>query len=183
VVVAVRWCSQPVDHLPGDRDPKPVWLWTSTVDAAATDVDRWWQAFLRRFDLEHTFRMFKQTLGWTGPRIRTPAAADRWTWLFIAAHTQLRLARPLVADLRRPWERPAGPSRLTPARVRRGIRNTRATTALPARAPKPSRAGPGRPPAPTTGSPHPLRRRQNRQARPQHHRPPAADGIKIKLSR
>jgi hypothetical protein len=29
------------------------------------DVDRLWQAFLRRFDLEHTFRMFKQILGWT----------------------------------------------------------------------------------------------------------------------
>jgi DDE superfamily endonuclease len=134
-----------VQHLPGDRDPKPVWLWTSATGANPTDVDRWWQAFLRRFDLEHTFRMFKQTLGWTRPRIRTPAAADRWTWLVIAAHTQLRLARPLVADLRRPWERPAGPSRLTPARVRRGFRNIRPTTLLPARAPKPSRPGPGRP--------------------------------------
>ena len=78
---------------------------------------------LRRFDLEHTFRLFKQTLGWTRPKIRTPPAADRWTWLLIAAHTQLRLARPLAADLRRPWERPAPPGRLTPARVRRGFRN------------------------------------------------------------
>jgi DDE superfamily endonuclease len=134
-----------VDHLPGDRDPKPVWLWTSTIDAAAADVDRWWQAFLRRFDLEHTFRLFKQTLGWTRPRLRDPAAADRWTWLIIAAHTQLRLARPLVADLRRPWERPAGPDRLTPSRVRRGFRNIRPTTLLPTRAPKPCRPGPGRP--------------------------------------
>ena len=44
-----------VDHLPGDRDPKPLWLWTSHTGATAADVDRWWQAFLRRFDLEHTF--------------------------------------------------------------------------------------------------------------------------------
>jgi hypothetical protein len=44
-----------VEHLPGDRDPKPVWLWTSITGAAPADVDRWWQAFLRRFDLEHTF--------------------------------------------------------------------------------------------------------------------------------
>ena len=80
-----------------------MWLWTSITGATPTDVDRWWQAFLRRFDLEHTFRLFKQTLGWTAPKIRTPTAADRWTWLLIAAHTQLRLARPLVADLRRPW--------------------------------------------------------------------------------
>jgi hypothetical protein len=32
-----------------------VWLWTSATGATAADVDRWWQAFLRRFDLEHTF--------------------------------------------------------------------------------------------------------------------------------
>ncbi|GAA3846660.1 hypothetical protein GCM10022403_092950 [Streptomyces coacervatus] len=40
------------------------------------------QAFLRRFDLEHTFRLMKQTLGWTRPKIRTPEAGDRWTWLW-----------------------------------------------------------------------------------------------------
>src|SRR5512144_3405586 len=104
------------------------------------------------------FRLLKQTLGWTAPKIRTPEAADRWTWLIIAAHTQLRLARPLVADLRRPWERPAQPGRLTPARVRRGFRNIRPTPLLPARAPKPSRPGPGRPP----GS-------RNRHPAPTHH--------------
>ncbi|MGN9789337.1 hypothetical protein ACTMTF_48675 [Nonomuraea sp. ZG12] len=51
-----------VEHLPGDRDPKPVWLWSS----------------------------------------RTDAPPDRWTWLVIIAHTQLRLARHLTGDLRRP---------------------------------------------------------------------------------
>jgi len=71
--------------------------------------------------LEHTFRFFKQVLGWTAPKIRDPAAADRWTWLIIAAYAQLRLARALAADLRLPWERPAPAGRLTPARVRRGV--------------------------------------------------------------
>lgn len=127
-----------VEHLPGDRDPKPVWLWSSHTGATATDVNRWWQLFLRRFDLEHTFRLFKQTLGWTRPKIRDPHAADRWTWLTIAAHTQLRLARLLTADLRHPWERPTPPGRLTPARVRRGFRNIRPNLALPATAPKPA---------------------------------------------
>ncbi len=106
--------------------------------------------------LEHTFRLFKQVLGWTAPKIRDPAAAGRWTWLIIAAHAQLRLARPLADDLRRPWERPAPPGRLTPARVRRGFRRLRATTPCPAGAPKPGKPGPGRPP----GSPnrHPAAR-------------------------
>ena len=52
-----------VDHLPGHQDPKPVWLWWSRTGPTRTDVDRCWQAFLRRFDLEHTFRLFKQVLG------------------------------------------------------------------------------------------------------------------------
>ena len=116
-------------------------------------MDRGWQAFLRRFDLEHTFRLFKQTLGWTAPKIRTPQAADRWTWLIIAAHTQLRLARPGATDLRRPWEKPALPARLTPARVRRGFRNLRPHLTLPARAPKLSRPGPGRPPGSKNATP------------------------------
>jgi len=135
-----------VAHLPGDRAPKPLWLWTSDPTMTGLDIDRAWQAFLRRFDLEHTFRFLKQTLGWTTPKLRDPAAADRWTWLVIAAHTQLRLARDLTVDLRRPWERPCPPGRLTPARVRRGFRRLRAKIAVPAGPPKPSRPGPGRPP-------------------------------------
>lgn len=89
--------------------------------------------------------MIKQTLGWTRPKLRTPEAADRWTWLIIVAHTQLRLARPLAEDLRRPWERPMKPNGLTPARVRRGFRNLRPSLPCPARAPKPSRPDSGRP--------------------------------------
>jgi hypothetical protein len=135
-----------VEHLPSGGVNKPVWLWCSGVDATPADVDRWWQMFLRRFDIEHTFRLFKQTLGWTRPRLCDPEAADRWTWLLLVVHTQLRLARPLVADLRRPWERPTTPARLTPARVRRGFRNIHTKTARPAAAPKPTRPGPGRPP-------------------------------------
>jgi DDE superfamily endonuclease len=135
-----------VDQLPGDRNPRPLWLWSSAAGAGTAHVDLLWQAFLRRFDLEHTFRLFKQVLGWTVPAIRDPAAADRWTWLIIAAYTQLRLARTLTTDLRRPWEKAAPPGRLTPARVRRGFRYLRATTVCPAGAPKPGRPGPGRPP-------------------------------------
>lgn len=135
-----------VEHLPGEREAKPVWLWASLIGAQGALIDRLWQTYLRRFDLEHTFRMLKQTLGWSRPRLRDPRAADRWTWLIIVAHTQLRLARPLAEDLRRPWEKPTAPQRLTPARVRRGFRNIRAISTLPAGAPKPATPGPGRPP-------------------------------------
>jgi hypothetical protein len=136
-----------VGRLPGDGKLKPLWLWFSGTGLDAETVDQVWRMFLRRFDLEHTFRFLKQTLGWTKPRLRSPAAADRWTWLVVVAHSQLRLARRLVADLRRPWEKTVTrPGRLTPARTRRGFRNIRPTAALPAGAPKPSHPGPGRPP-------------------------------------
>jgi hypothetical protein len=105
--------------------------------------------------LEHTFRFFKQVLGWSAPKIRDPAAGDRWAWLVITAHTQLRLARDLATDLRRPWERPCPPGRLTPGRVRRGFRHLRPKIGLPAGAPKPSRPGPGRPPGTPNQRPAP----------------------------
>lgn len=106
-----------------------------------------WSCYLRRFDLEHTFRLFKQTLGWIRPRPRAPRVADRWTWLVIAAHTQLRLAAPLATDQRKPWGKVTRPGvALTPTRVRRGFRRLRPHLPCPARVPKPSRPGPGRPP-------------------------------------
>ena len=171
-----------VEHLPSGATPKPVWLWWSGTDATETTVDLLWRAFLRRFDIEHTFRLFKQTLGWTCPKIRSPEAADRWTWLILAAFTQLRLARPLAADLRRPWEKPAPPDRLTPARVRRDFRHLRTKAACPAGAPKTTRPGPGRPPGrrndqPTTrydvhtvGKPGSAKRRTKKSTTPRPRR-------------
>ena len=135
-----------VDHLPHDRAPKPVWLWTSRPDAGPAGADLCWQAFLRRFDLEHTFRFLKQALGWTRPKLRDPAAADRWTWLVLAAFAQLWLARRLAADERLPWQQPCLPGRLTPARVRRGFRAIHRTMPVLTAAPKPGKPGPGRPP-------------------------------------
>jgi hypothetical protein len=35
-----------VDHLPGDRNPKPVWLWSSATGTAPDQVGRLCQAFL-----------------------------------------------------------------------------------------------------------------------------------------
>ncbi|MGW5112982.1 hypothetical protein [Nocardia sp. NPDC004123] len=100
-----------VARLPSGAIPKPVWLWHSRVGLDAAEVDLLWQAFLRRFDIEHTFRMLKQTLGWTSPKPRDPRAADRWIWLLLADYIRLRLARGLAADLRLPWEKPVAPHR------------------------------------------------------------------------
>jgi hypothetical protein len=134
-----------VEHLPKPtaRTNKTLWLWWSGPDQP--DLDLCWRAYLRRFDIEHTFRFAKNTLGWTTPSLCTPEQADRWTWLVISALTQLRHARGLVDDHRLPWERPRDPAQLTPARVRRGFRRLGTTISTPANPPKPARAGPGRP--------------------------------------
>jgi hypothetical protein len=123
--------------------PQVLWLWWA--GAGAPDLDLLWRAYVRRFDLEHTLRFCKQSLGWTMPRVRHPEQADRWTWLVVATYTQLRLARPWVADRRLPWERPQDLGTLTPCRVRRALSDLLPMLGTPARAPKPCGRSPGRP--------------------------------------
>lgn len=123
----------------------PMWLWAAVPDAGDDLVRTLWQAYLRRFDLEHAFRFLKQQLGWTRPLLRDPAAADRWTWLLIACYAQLWLARTLAAVTRLPWQPPQPTGEMTPGRVRAGFRRARELTGTPARTAKPGKPGPGRP--------------------------------------
>lgn len=136
-----------VSRLPGrrEREPKTLWLWWHGDNESDPDLDRIWRAYVRRFDIEHMFRFAKQVLGWTTPKIRTPEQADRWTWLIVAALTQLRLARLLVADHRLPWQRALPPTAMTPGRVRRGFGHLLPQIGTPASWPKHTRPGPGRP--------------------------------------
>jgi hypothetical protein len=133
-----------VERVPAKtRPPKVLWLWWA--GPGQPELARAWQAYTRRFDCEHTIRFCKQTLGWTIPRPRHPEQAERWTWLVLAAYTQLRLARQLVADQRLAWERPRPPGKLSPYRVRRGFPRLLCALGSPAAAPKPSGRSPGRP--------------------------------------
>jgi hypothetical protein len=127
------------------RPPKVLWLWWAGPTGCRLDLDLAWRAYVRRFDLEHTVRFCKQTLGWTTPRPRHPEQADRWTWLVLAAYVQLRLARQVASDQRLPWERPRPQPRLSPVRVRRGFPRLLCTLGSPAMTPKPSGRSPGRP--------------------------------------
>ena len=111
----------------------------------APDLSLLWRSYVRRFDLEHTLRFLKQTFGWTTPRVRHPEQADRWSWLVVAAFTQLRLARAHVADLRLPWEHRYDTGRLTPLRVHRVVSSLLVELGTPAKAPKPCGRSPGRP--------------------------------------
>jgi hypothetical protein len=71
-----------VDRVPArPRPPKVLWLWWA--GPGELDLDLAWRAYVRRFDLEHTVRFAKQTLG--GPR-RGHAIPSRrsggpgWCW-------------------------------------------------------------------------------------------------------
>lgn len=97
------------------------------------------------FDAEHFYRFAKHTLGWDKAALRYPEQVSRWTWLIIAALTMLRLARPAAEDHRQRWERRRSQGKLSPGRVRRDFARLAALAGTPARPPKPSKAGPGRP--------------------------------------
>jgi DDE superfamily endonuclease len=137
-----------VERLPrgeSRRKPRVLWLWWHGPERTTPDLDLIWRSYVRRFDLEHTFRFLKQSMGWTTPRVRHPEQADRWTWLVVAAFAQLRLARTYVEDLRLPWERRYYAGRLTPIRVHRAVSALLAHLGTPAKPPKPCGRSPGRP--------------------------------------
>lgn len=125
------------------RKPKDLWLWWA--GEGEPDLHLLWRAYCRRFDVEHFVKFLKGALWWTTPRVRHPEQADRWTWLALAAYTQLRLARGIVADRRLPWEKPLPPRCLTPNRVLRNFVTLLTPLGTPARAPKPRGRSPGRP--------------------------------------
>jgi hypothetical protein len=137
-----------VERLPrGERrrEPRVLWLRWHGPEGTTPELGLLWRSYVRRFDLEHTFRFLKQTLGWSAPRVRHPEQADRWSWLVVAAYTQLRLARAHAADLRLPWERRYDAGRLTPVRVHRAVSSLLAQMGTPAKPPKPCGRSPGRP--------------------------------------
>ena len=111
-----------VERLPGDRDPKPVWLWSSRTGAT---TGRRGPAAGRRSCAASTSNTPSGSSNkpWAGPP-RSPHHRSSRP-LDLAHHRRphpTRLARPLTADHRRPWEttrHPTGPahSRPRPTRV------------------------------------------------------------------
>ena len=133
-----------VERLPNKKlPPRPLWLaWIG--GPLPTDLSVVWRWYLRRFTVEHAFRFFKQTLGWTTVRPRNPEAADRWSWLIAATCWQLWLARPLVSDVRLPWEHPRADGLVTPGQVHRYFTGILVRVSTPARAPRRRGKSPGR---------------------------------------
>ena len=68
-----------VEHLPKTRrrKNKTLWLWWS--GPGEPDLELCFRAYLHRFDLEHSYRFVKNTLGWTAPS-PTPSCVWRADW-------------------------------------------------------------------------------------------------------
>ena len=68
-----------VSRLPGrrNREPKTVWLWWHGPGESDLDLDRVWRAYLRRFDIEHTFRFAPSQRTETYPHARTTPPRDQ----------------------------------------------------------------------------------------------------------
>jgi hypothetical protein len=59
-----------------------------------------WQLYLRRFAIEHWYRLAKQTLHWTVPKLSTPEQCERWSDLMPLGTWQLWLAKDVVTEIR-----------------------------------------------------------------------------------
>ena len=109
-----------------------------------------WRYYLRRFPVEHWYRLAKQRLHWTMPKLKTPQQAERWSTKMPAITWQLWLARESIGDRPLPWQKPQ--SRLTPGRTALRMGSVLARLGTPARRTKPRGKSPGWPSGRKRGS-------------------------------
>jgi len=121
------------------RDPKVMWLaWRAKLQETLAEC---WRKYLRRYTIEHWYRFIKQNLHWKLPALSTPAQCQLWSHLMVLASWQLFLAREVVNDQPKPWQKPQ--TKLTPGRVQQSLAVLLAGIGTPACAPKPRGKSPG----------------------------------------
>ncbi len=123
------------------RDRRVIWLAWLALDVPP--LSDWWRLYFRRFAGDQWYRFAKQSLLWTRPRLKTPEQAERWSALMPLLTWQLWLARPIVLDKPRPWQKPQTPDRMTPGRVRQSLPALFVQIGTPAAAPKRRGKSPG----------------------------------------
>jgi hypothetical protein len=114
------------------RQARPFWLvW---IGEHQPELENIWQQYLRRFAIDHWYRLIKQTLHWTLPQLSTPSQCDSWSDLMPLLTWQLWLAQELVRDYHLPWQKPL--TNLTPGRVAQSMFSLLFKIGTPACAPK-----------------------------------------------
>src|SRR5512133_895682 len=132
------------------RRPDPLWLAWLGLEPLPDILD-YSRRYRLRFTVEHAIRFAKHDLGWTTIRPRDAASPDRWSYLLLIALWQLSLARPLIQDVRLPWEKPRPTDRLSPGRVRRAFGRLLSRLGSPTREVRPRGKSPGRRPGERPG--------------------------------
>jgi hypothetical protein len=102
------------------RDPAHLWLMYTGQRPLYLATD--WRCYLRRYALEHFYRVIKQALLWpdfAGTALRN---THLWSTLITIAYWLLFLARDRVLDSARKWEKAAATQpTLSPGRVKRAL--------------------------------------------------------------
>jgi hypothetical protein len=143
-LVKIRWYNSQGEAL----FQKPLWLIVMGKRRTELTLLDIYQAYLKRYDLEHFFRFGKQKL--LLDKFQTPDDnhEENWWRLVALAYLQLWVAKDWVSQLPRPWERylPSVLNKLvTPAAAQRDFGRIIRQIGTPSPAPKPRGKSPGRP--------------------------------------
>lgn len=130
-----------IDQLYSWKMPSPLWLiWIGEQMPPLSEI---WQLYLRRFGVDHWYRLAKQRLHWTLPKFSTPKQCERWSDLMPMITWELWLAREIVKDRPLPWQKSL--TKLTPGRVAQAMPGVLAAIGTPACFPKLRGKSPGWP--------------------------------------
>jgi len=126
---------------------RPLWLIVMGERRSELSLLDFFQAYQRRYDLEHFFRFGKQRLLMN--RYQTPKTEHEEKWWFLAhlAYLQLWVAHPVAQTVLRPWETPRSSENkqpLTATQVQRDFARIIQQFGTPAVAPKRRGNSPGR---------------------------------------
>ena len=130
---------------------RPLWLLVMGQRGKELSLSEAWEAYRRRYDVEHFFRFGKQRLLMTS--YQTPEVQHEENWWQIAqlAYVQLWLARCLAEAMPRPWERylpqfqtQSERQESSPSMVQRDFGRIIQEIGTPAQSPKPRGKSPGR---------------------------------------
>jgi hypothetical protein len=135
------------DHLGRQAFGHPLWLIVIGERRHELSALESYQAYQRRYDLEHFFRFAKQRLLLTDFQTPEVEREESWWQLAHLAYAQLWLARDLVEALPRPWERNLCSmtcGQISPSLAQRDFARIIRQIGTPAKAPKVRGISPGR---------------------------------------
>lgn len=128
-----------IDQLYSSKMRAPLWLiWIGLEMPPLGEI---WQLYLRRFGVDHWYRLAKQRLHWTLPKLSTPKQCERWSDLMPLITWELWLAREIVPSRPLPWQKCL--TKLTPGRVAQAMPGVLAAIGTPASSPKLRGKSPG----------------------------------------